>query len=129
MTPQCMQAVQAAAGRVLTPAQIKAIDDRMSATMRRIAGQDVQVWRSMSRDQQMLAAAAQAMADIQAEAARKIANAQLQVLKTADTSNRIDQQKRAYAGSNNAQALVHDIENSATYVEGIKNDTIRACWT
>ena len=124
MTPACIQAVQYVAGRVLTPGQIKAIDDRMSATMRRIAAQDVQAWRSMTRDQQMLAAAAQAQKDIQAEAARKVQNAAMQVVKTAETQNRIAQQQRAY-GSNQTTALVRDIENSAAYADGIKNDTVR----
>jgi hypothetical protein len=124
MNPNCIAAVQQAAGRVLTPAQIKAIDDRMVATMRRLAVKDPTTWRGMPRDDRVLAGAAQAMQDIQAEAARKVANVQRQIVKTAETGNRVDQQRKAY-GSNHTAALVHDMENSQHYADGIKNDTVR----
>jgi hypothetical protein len=124
MTPQCIQAVQQAAGRALTPAQIKAIDDRMVATMRRLAVKDPAVWRGMPRDDRVLAAATQAMQDIQDEAARRVANAQRQVVKTAETQNRVAQQQRAY-GSNQTAALVHDMQNTQSYIDGVKNDTVR----
>jgi hypothetical protein len=119
-----MQAVQQAAGRVLTPAQFKAIEDRISATMRRLAVQDAQAWQAMPRDDRMLAAATQAMQDIQEEAARKVANAQRQIVKTADTQARIDQQRQAY-GSNQTAALVRDMENTSNYADGVKNDAVR----
>jgi hypothetical protein len=124
MTPKCIAAVQQAAGRVLTPGQIKAIDARMVATMRRLAVKDPQTWRAMPRDDRVLSAATQAMQDIQDEAARKLANAQRQVVKTAETNNRIAQQKRAY-GSNHTAALVRDIENTSNYADGVKNDYVR----
>lgn len=124
MSPQCIQAVQQAAGRVLTPAQIKAIDDRMVATMRRLAVKDPNTWRGMTRDDRVLAAAQQAMQDIQAEAARKVANAQRQVVKTAETNNRVAQQQQAW-NSNHTAGLVRDMENTQAYADGIKNDTVR----
>lgn len=123
MSPNCIAAVQQAAGRVLTPAQIKAIDDRMVATMRRLAGKDPN-WKAMPRDDRVLAAAQQAMQDIKDEAARKLANAQRQIVKTAETQNRIAQQRQAY-GSNHTAALVRDMENTANYSEGVKNDYVR----
>lgn len=124
MTPACIQAVNQAAGRALTPAQIKAIDDRMVATMRRLAVKDPQTWRAMPRDDRVLAGATQAMQDIQDEAARRLANAQRQVVKTAETNNRIAQQQRAF-GSNHTAGLVRDMENSSNYADGVKNDYIR----
>lgn len=124
MTPNCIAAVQQAAGRALTPAQIKAIDDRMVATMRRMAVKDPQTWRAMPRDDRVLTAAKQAQQDIQDEAARKLANAQRQVVKTAETNARVAQAKRAF-GSNHTAALVRDIENTSNYSDGIKNDYIR----
>jgi hypothetical protein len=124
MKPNCITAVQQAAGRILTPAQIKAIDDRMVATMRRLAVKDPQTWRALPRDDRVLTAAQQAMQDIQDEAARKLANAQRQIVKTAETNNRIAQQRQSY-GSNHTAALVHDIENSSNYADGIKNDYVR----
>lgn len=124
MTPKCIAAVQQAAGRVLTPGQIKAIDGRMVATMRRLAVKDPQTWRAMPRDDRILAGAQQAQQDISDEAARKLANAQRQIVKTAETNSRITQQKQSY-GSNQAAALVHDIENTANYIDGVKNDYVR----
>jgi hypothetical protein len=124
MTPKCIQAVQQAAGRALTPAQLKAIDDRISATMRRLAVQDPQTWRAMPRDDRILAAATQAMQDLQAEAARRVANTQRQIVKTAETNNRIAQQRQAY-GSGHTAALVRDIENTQHYADGVKNDYVR----
>lgn len=124
MTPKCIQAVQQAAGRILTPAQIKAIDDRMVATMRRLAVADPQTWRGMPSDDRVLAAAQQAMQDIQDEAARKVANAQRQIVKTAETNNRIAQQRQAW-GASHTGALVRDMENAQNYIDGIKNDTVR----
>jgi hypothetical protein len=124
MTPQCIQAVQQAAGRILTPAQIKAIDDRMVATMRRLAVKDPTTWRGMPRDDRVLAAATQAMQDIQDEAARKVANAQRQIVKTAETNNRVNQQRQAW-GTSHTGALVRDMENTQNYADGIRNDTVR----
>jgi len=81
MHPKCRQqinAAQLAQGRnPLTPAGVQAIDDRMRATMRRMARTDPN-WQSYSADQRLLMAAQQAEADIQGEAARKVANAQRQ---------------------------------------------------
>jgi hypothetical protein len=124
MSPNCIQAVQQAAGRALSRAELKAIDERMVATMRRLAVQDPTTWRGMPRDDRVLAAAAQAMQDIHTEAARKVANVQRQVVKTAETANRVDQQRQSY-GSNQTAALVRDMENSQHYADGIKNDTVR----
>lgn len=124
MSPKCIAAVQQAAGRVLTPGQIKAIDDRMVATMRRLAVKDPTTWRAMPRDDRILAAAQQAQQDIADEAARKLANAQRQIVKTAETNGRIAQQKRVN-GSGQSAALVHDIENTSNYIDGVKNDYVR----
>jgi hypothetical protein len=124
MSPNCIAAVQQAAGRALTPAQIKAIDDRIVATMRRLAVKDPQTWRAMPRDDRVLAGATQAMQDIQDEAARKLANTQRQIVKTAETNNRITQQRQSY-GSTHSAALVRDIENTQHYIDGVKNDYVR----
>lgn len=124
MTPKCIAAVQQAAGRALTPAQLKAIDDRISATMRRLAVLDPQTWRAMPRDDRILAAATQAMQDLQAESARRVQNVQRQIVKTVETNNRIVQQRQAH-GSSQTAALVHDLENTHHYVDGVKNDYVR----
>ena len=87
MHKNCIDAVQQAAGRMLTNAEIKKIEDKISSTMRQLARQDPSAWRGKSADQRVIEAAQQAMADIEAEAALKVQRAQLQILKTtsADT--------------------------------------------
>jgi len=126
MQPQCAQAVQAAAkalGRkALTAGQIKTIDDRMTSTLRQLARTDPE-WQTLSRDQRITAASEQAMADIQAEAARKVENTQRQILKTAATEARI-QDAMAQFESGRSEALVHDIELTGDYISGIKQEAI-----
>lgn len=124
MTPKCAYAVQQAAGRALTPAQLKAIDDRMVATMRRLAVKDPQTWRALPRDDRVLQAALQAQQDIKDEAMRKLANAQRQVVKTAETNNRVAQQRQA-SGASHTGGLVRDMENTSNYADGVKNDYVR----
>ncbi|WKB53026.1 hypothetical protein [Eleftheria terrae] len=123
MTPQCIQAVNTAAGRTLTAAQIKAIDDRISATMRRLARQDPVRWRAMPQDQRVMQAALQAQNDIQAEAARKVTNAQKQALATVATEQRIQTQAAEY-GSGRSVALVHEMNTTGHYIEGIKREAM-----
>lgn len=123
MNPKCRQAVNAAAGRTLTDSQIKAIDDRMNATMRRLARQDPGTWSATPQDQRVLLAAQQAMTDIQAEAARKVANAQRQALATAEIEVRVQDRMTKGAGRN--AALVDEINAASDYAEGVKRDSLR----
>lgn len=126
MQPQCAKAVQAAAkalGRkALTDGQIKAIDDRMSATLRQLARTDPE-WQGLSRDQRIAAASEQAMADIQAEAARKVENVQRQILKTAATEKRI-QSAMSQFESGRSEGLIHDIDLTGDYISGIKQESV-----
>lgn len=128
MHPNCILAVQAAAqamGRPkpLTAGQIDDIDSRMSRTMRQLARTEP-TWQSLSTDQRLTMAATQAMQDIAAEAARKVANAQLQIVKTAATEQRITEALRLFDGDKRAQALVHDIDKTGEYIQGIKMEAM-----
>jgi hypothetical protein len=125
MNAKCKAMVQAAAkaaGRPkdLTPGQLADIDSRIKSTARRLAYQDRAAWQALSADQRTLAAARQAMADIKAEAARKVANAQRQILKTQATEQRV----AAAPGKKQANRLVGDIENTADYISGIKQESM-----
>lgn len=124
MNPSCVQAVQAAAGRALTPAQIKAIDDRISATMRQLAREQKGAWAAKPQDARVLEAAQRAMQEIQAEAARKVANAQRQVLAAAATEERVQTQQRLYAGSSRSAALVHEMDTTGWYIDGVKREAL-----
>lgn len=123
MKPQCIQAVQAAAGRALTQSEIKKIDDRIAATMRNMARKDPAAWRGMSADQRVIDASRQAMQDIQAEAALKVLRAQLQIVKTAAMEARVGDLMTSYAVGRN-KALVKELEQTDAYVEGIKRESM-----
>lgn len=123
MKPQCIQAVQAAAGRTLTQAEIKKIDDKLSATMRNMARTDPAAWRAKSADQRVIEAAQQAMADIQAEAALKVQRAQMQIVKTAAMETRVGDLMANYA-IGRSKALVREMELTSSYIEGIKRENM-----
>lgn len=123
MKPQCRQAVQQAAGRALTDAEVKKIDDRISATMRNMARADPAGWRAKASDQRVVDAAQQAMADIQGEAALKVQRAQVQIVKTAAMETRVGDLMASYAIGRN-KALVKEMELTSHYAEGIKRETM-----
>ena len=125
MKPQCHDAVQQAAAAAGLPprttAQIDAIDARLRSTMRRLARDDPE-WQSKSAAQRLQAAAEQGIADVHAAAARKVELAQMQALATAGTESRISD--AVARGDSRSHALVGDIEDTAHYVTGIKNETM-----
>ena len=127
MNPKCRNQINAAriaaGGKSLTDAQARAIDERMQGTMRRLARQD-QNWQSYPPDQRVLMASQQAAQDLADEAARKVANAQRQALKTAETEQRV-QDYMQRQGSGRTKALVDDMERTNAYVDGIKRDSTR----
>jgi hypothetical protein len=127
MNPKCRQQLNAArvaaGGKALTDAQARAIDDRMQATMRRLARSDPN-WQSLTPDQRVMMGAQQAAGDIAAEAARKVANAQRQAVKTAEMEQRV-QDSMQRQGSGRTKALVTDLEQTNSYIEGIKRDGSR----
>ena len=123
MKPQCRQAVQQAAGRALTDAEVKRIDDRISSTMRNLARADPAGWRAKSADQRVLESAQVAMADIQAEAALKVQRAQSQIIKTAAMESRVTELMASFETGRN-KALVKEMELTSNYTEGIKRETM-----
>lgn len=123
MKPQCRQAVQQAAGRALTDAEVKKIDDRINATMRNMARADPAGWRARSADQRVVDAAQQAMADIHGEAALKVQRAQVQIVKTAAMENRVGDLMASYA-IGRSKALVKEMELTHNYAEGVKRETM-----
>lgn len=127
MKPQCIQAVQVVAKKLgrspLTEAQIAAVDSRIAATMRFLARTE-QGWQALSPDARVQMAAERAMEDIAAQAARKIANAELQIVKTAGMEQRIADITKLAPGDKRAHALVGDIDKTGDYIHGIKMDAM-----
>lgn len=127
MTPKCIAQVNAAAAakgrQPLTQAELNGIDSRMKAAMRRLARQDRAAWHAMPLEQRVNEAAALAMGDMRAEAARKVENAQRQVLATATTSERISETMRQHS-EGRSKALVRDIDQTSLYIEGVKREAV-----
>lgn len=124
MKPQCVAAVNAAAGRQLTDAQLKAIEDRIDSAARQLAREQRGAWTAKPQDARLLEAAQRAQQDIQAEAARKVANAQRQVLATASTEERVATMQRLYKGSGRSQALIREMGATTWYINGVKNEAV-----
>ncbi|XLV70297.1 hypothetical protein ACKZDW_04295 (plasmid) [Ralstonia syzygii subsp. celebesensis] len=123
MKAHCIQAVNQAAGRELSAAEIQRIEDRVAGTMRDMARRDPAAWRAMSADQRVIDASREAMSNIQREADLKVQRAQLQILKTAATEQRIGDTLAA-GHKERSGALVHDIEQSQGYVQSIKHESM-----
>lgn len=119
MQPKCAQAVAEAAkalGRAApTAKQLQAIEDQLSASMRNLARRDPSGWRTLSRDQQMTLAAKAVMEDIKAGADRRLENSQRQILRVAETEQRIKALQESFTGAKGhsgkrAEALKRDFE-------------------
>jgi hypothetical protein len=126
MKPKCAQAVRAAAGgRAISDAKMQAIDAAVGKHMRELARQDRQRWASLTRDQQMAEAVASAMKEIHAEAALKEYRAGLQVLRNAETAERIAQQEFIGGGKiTRSQAYIRDLEHTDGAAHAERNKAI-----
>lgn len=121
LKPKCAELVQRAARELghskdLPDAKLDAIDSRLRSTMRYLARTDPN-WQGKSPDQRTLEAAKQAMEDIKREADRKVANANLQVVKSAAADARIGSAQ----GDTRSASLVHDIDRTGDYITGVKH--------
>lgn len=122
INPKCIQQINQAAGRQLTEKQLADIENRLRRTATMLARDDLTAWRSMSTDQRTMMAAQRAMADVKTEAQNKVRNAALQVLKTAQTEERIGVTKRLDPNANRHQALAKDLSQTEVQVEAIKRE-------
>jgi len=127
MKAECVAAVRSAAeamGRQrITDAQVREVDSRLNRTMRQLARTE-EGWQSLSYDQRVSMAAERAMQEIQAEAARKVENAQRQILKTAATESRVQDQLALHAGETRAESLVRDMGHTGHYIGAIKSEAM-----
>lgn len=71
MRDECRTAVAQAAGRTLTQAEERDIEDRVTSAMRQRASQDPNAYRAMSRDERLQAASKDVAAQLDAERAKK----------------------------------------------------------
>jgi hypothetical protein len=129
MNPKCRAGLNAirqqTGGAPLTDAQAAAIESRLRSSARVLAARDPAAWRALPADDRTLLAAQQAAADIAAEAARKVANAQRQALKTAETEVRIQQARARQTEWTRSRTLVEDMQRALVEIDGIKRDNAR----
>ena len=125
MQPKCAKIVRAAAhGREISDAKMRKIDEAMTGAMRELAGRDRTRWQGLSRDQRMAEAVAKAMADIQGAAARKEYNAALQVLRNAETEERVALQMENDPTATRSHAYIRDLENTNNYTHQVRDEAI-----
>lgn len=122
ISPKCIARLNQAAGRALTQAQLDEIENRMRRTATALARRDINAWRTMTRQERVLAAAQQAMADIRAEASLKVERARLQALKTEATDQRIEQLQRTFKDESRSAALVRDMQNTENYAHAVHRE-------
>ncbi|WP_261532603.1 hypothetical protein [Burkholderia multivorans] len=130
MHQKCVNAVEAAAGRKLTQAEIDGIENRVRAGMRATARQDPAGWSAMSQADRVAAGAEWARKQLEHEADLDRARKQLQIAKQIETTDRI--QEALYADPENAHRkraretiVKQDIEQTYVLAGAIKSDYMR----
>ncbi|MCL4661386.1 hypothetical protein L0Z16_19370 [Burkholderia multivorans] len=130
MHQKCVNAVEAAAGRKLTQAEIDGIENRVRAGMRAVSRSDPNAWRSMTEAERVQAGAEWARKQLEHEADLDRARKQLQIAKQIETTDRI--QEALYADPENAHRkraretiVKQDIEQTYVLAGAIKSDYMR----
>lgn len=132
MSAKCIEQVQAAAGKKLSPAKLAAIEDSINTQMLELSRRSndeaartggANRWAGLTREQRVAEATAAAMKQLHTEAALKEYRATLQVLRTAETDTRIQAQQRL-SGLTRSQGLIRDIEHTGQYADAVRNDAI-----
>lgn len=123
MNPKCVQAVTAAAGKALSPAKLRAIEDQIDAKMRELARRDRQRWRSLTHEQRMIEAATEAAHDIVVQAQLQEARGTMQILRAAETESRIGQHQGLNALTR-SQGWIRDMELTQTYIDALRTEAV-----
>ncbi|KOE25738.1 hypothetical protein [Burkholderia multivorans] len=130
MHQKCVNAVEAAAGRKLTQAEIDGIENRVRAGMRAKARKDPIAWSAMSQADRVAAGAEWARQQLVHEAELDRMRKQLQIAKQIETTDRI--QEALYTDPENAHRkraretiVKQDIEQTYVLAGAIKSDYMR----
>ncbi|WP_175040142.1 hypothetical protein [Burkholderia contaminans] len=121
----CIDAVNKAAGRRLSRAELQQIDERIGANMRQLARKDRARWQGLSNDARVLEAAEEGARQIQHEAALKVMRAQMQVLKTAATDARLAELRSLFPDAKEGNVLSREINQTDHYITGVRRDYMR----
>lgn len=131
MKPECIKAVNAIYGREATPAQIEAIETRLSRTMRQLGARDPLAWQAKSADDRLTEATAEAAREIVAEAELRQRRQALQILAVSKLQQAmasipgvtpLEALGRLIAFHSDARGSVQSLE---TRVDAIQKDALR----
>jgi len=130
MRERCINAVQKAAGRELTQAEVKDIEDRIARNQRQLARQDPQAWQKLTESQQMQRAADASVTEMIREAEQQKFRLQrmIEVKDKLDRETgpweggRLDAMKRKIAAVTDGKGSFRSIETLST---SIRSDALR----
>jgi hypothetical protein len=121
MHPNCIKAVNAVAGRPLSSAKLKAIENAIDGKMRELARLDGPRWRSLTREQQMIEGATAAAQDVVAQAALREARGLMQINRVAETEARVSSNKTMF-DLTRSEAWIRDMEQAQTRIDQIRDE-------
>ncbi|MGG2044829.1 hypothetical protein [Burkholderia gladioli] len=130
MHAKCAAAVEQAAGRKLTKAELDGIENRVRAGMRSVSRQDPAAWRSLSEADRVQAGADWARQQLENEANLDAARKRLQIAKQIETTDRVREAvyadpERAHAKGIFQKTVVNDVKRSYDIAAGIREDYMR----
>ncbi|WP_186152455.1 hypothetical protein [Burkholderia gladioli] len=130
MHGKCAAAVEQAAGRKLTKAELDDIENRVRAGMRSASRRDPATWSTLSEAERVQAGADWARQQLENEANLDAARKRLQIAKQIETTDRIQEAlfadpDRAYAKRAREKVVKADIERTYELAGGIKADYMR----
>ncbi|HEY0878996.1 MAG TPA: hypothetical protein VGE10_11155 [Zeimonas sp.] len=118
MRNECIDAVQQAIGRGLTRAEVKGIEGRIRDTMRRMAREDAQGWRSMSEADRLTEAAKRAAEELVGEAEKKQQRLVLRIASLGRTLQFVEDAKAA--GARGMDGMLHHLEQTDIHAKGVR---------
>ena len=97
--------------------------------MKRLARRDPAEWMRLPQSERVSLAAEQAIEDIRAEAARKLANAQRQIMATAETEARVTRLRESFTDApghdgTRAESLKADFAQTDHYTKAIRREAM-----
>ena len=120
MRVECVNAVQTAIGRELTAAEAKDIDDRLIATMRRLASRDPQRWGTMPRADRLAEAGRVIAQDLAREADLRETRAALQIEAHARHLPEVES-----AGTDGFNVIQRKLKQADAYIRGTQREVLR----
>ncbi len=120
MRVECVQAVQRAIGRELTQQEQRGIDERVTATMRRLASREPDRWRVMTRAERLAEAGKVISQDLEHAAELRDLRTALQIEAHARHVPEVEA-----AGKRGFEVIQRKLEEADRYAKGTHRDALR----